>query len=217
MTEEFEDARNYFANSWGALKQQNRRLIALCCASILCNLLLAAALVALMPLKETRVKIVEVNTLTGQTKVGGSVDPALFHNEALKKYWLQTYVLARLTYDYADAKEAADTVILLTQQSILGEYQNEVDPRRTDSPAGKWGDTKKRKARIVSITLDREDLARVRVETQIVHNGGADTPVPYIATIKFKYTATPGEELHLIENPLGFQVVSWRLDKEITQ
>jgi len=217
MKNEFEDARNYFANSWGALKQQNRRLIALCCASILCNLLLSAALVALMPLKETQVKIVEVNMLTGQTKVGGSIDPALFRNEAIKKYWLQTYVLARLTYDYADAKELADTVILLTEQSILREYLNEVDPQRDDTPAGKWGDTKKRKVRIVSITLDQGDLARIRFETQITHNGSASTPVPHIATIKFKFTATPGEELHLIENPMGFQVVSWRLDKEITQ
>lgn len=217
MADEHKDGRDYFDNRWGALRQRERRWFVLFCASTLCNLLLAAGLSMLVPLKEVRLKVLEVNTLTGQTQVMGSLDPALFESEPLKKNMVWWYARDRVSYDYADAKETVDKIKLLTHPSIIPEYIKEVDPRNPASPAALLGEKSKLRSRLVSVVLDQTDLALVRFETQITHNGSISNPTPYTARIKFRFTATPGEELHSIENPFGFQVLSWRLDKEIIE
>ncbi len=217
MDKAHEEARGYFESRWGMLQQRERRNFILLAASVLCNVMLAGALVALVPLKEATLKVVVVDRLTGRTEVRGSIDPALFHNESVKKYWLQKYVTDRMTHDSADSFQRGESIVLLSQSSLLQQYKNEVDPRLESSPTARWGDRTKRVVRIIGISLEREDLGRVRFETQLIHKGRVETPIPYMATITFRFTATPEEELHLIENPLGFQATSWRLDKEIPQ
>ena len=215
MGDQHKDAPDYFENRWGLLKQRERRWFVLLSASTLCGLLLAAGLFMLIPLKEVRLKVLEVNTLTGQTQVMGGLDPALFQNEPIKQNLTWRYVRNRLTYDSATAYEDAAKVILFSHPSILREYKKEVDPNEPTSPAAVWGEKSKRRVRLVSVVLEGEDLARVRFETQITHNGSISQPTPYTARIKFRFTATPAEELHSIENPFGFQVLPWRLDREI--
>jgi len=217
MTDEYDNARGHFESTWGSLRKREKLWFTLLAASVAANVMMALALSALTPLKQNTVKVVTVDTITGRTETRGSIDPALFHNESVKKYWLQKYVIARVTHDTADSIQRADTVVLLSKPSLLQQYNSEVNPRLETSPTAIWGNRTKRVVRIVGITLEEEDLGRVRFETQLVHKGRTESPVPYMATIRFHFTATPEEELHQIENPMGFQVTSWRLDKEIPQ
>jgi type IV secretion system protein VirB8 len=49
----------------------------------------------------------------------------------------------------------------------------------------------------------------------LAQNAGVDKEENFIATVAFDYKNTPSKEADFLVNPLGFQVLSYRVDPEM--
>lgn len=176
-----------------------------------------AFLVALLTRPEPEPTIIHVNDTTGAATVLRSVkDDKDQYDDVVNKYWLAAYVRAREGYDWYTISEQYDTVKLMSENDVSGDYEKKVnDP---NGPLKTLKDKGKVVAKIESITFVNE-LAQVRFSTvkQSTNGDNADgSPVQkWIATIAFKYHAGWMTEQQRFVNPLGFKAVTYRADPEV--
>ena len=178
-------------------------------------LFLSMALAGLTPLKTVEPYTIEVNTLTGETRVARALeDGNITQSEALVKYWIIQYVRARETYDRQDIEQGYTKVKMLSEKNEFGKYAKAFDPNKPDSPYQVYGETTKVRVDIKSIAFLDDDTASIRVDL-IEDDGDREFAQPWIITMSFQFTLQPLTEEERFDNPLGFQATSYRKDAEV--
>ena len=181
-------------------------------------ILLAIALVLLIPLKQSVPYTIEVDKVTGETHVKKPLEKGkLTQSEALTKYWLIKYVRARLGYDRQDIEPQYEMVNMMSEKKEFARYAKAFDPRKPDSPYQVYGENTTVTVEVKSISFIDEDTASVRLNLIETNKDGRETPSPWIVTTSYQFTLEPRTEAERFENPLGFQATSWRLDAEVEQ
>lgn len=181
----------------------------------------AASVVAVMgltPLKRTEAVVVRVDQSTGFVDVVSKLaDQSPTQGVAVDKYFLKQYVQRREAYDYYTIQTDYERTALYSTPDVQREffkiYQGE-DARDK---------TLKNHYRIEvatkTIQLNAEDgTAVIRFSTDKRAMGGSSTPpehTDWIATVGYKYVQADMTESDRRDNPLGFQVTSYRVDREI--
>lgn len=159
--------------------------------------------------------ILRVDNATGNVDVMTTTKEAeTTYGEVVDIYFLNKYVLNRESYDYDTIQSLYDTTALLSNPAVQREYyalfegQNARDKTlsnrtkiivhaRSISPSAGGG------------------TAVVRFTTQRRHtNGTTEAPQNWIATIGYTYINAPISAADRRINPLGFQVISYRVDPE---
>jgi type IV secretion system protein VirB8 len=157
-------------------------------------LLSLLAVVMMLPLKSFEPYVVTVDRTTGYIEVkSGLTRPAnLTEQQAITQANVVRYIRAREGYDpYA-----------ITEN--FGIAQN---------PTKVYGRLKRVLVEIKSVTFPNASTAIVRFST----NERSDTESivrHWISVVRFRYTDTPVRNEWRFENPLGFQVYSYRRDQE---
>jgi type IV secretion system protein VirB8 len=191
--------------------------------------ILAGGYVALLPLKEKVPYLVTANPYTGAsyvTRLPNHADGELTvpSSEAIAKANIASFVIARESYDW-NLFDKRDGLVMYAMTS--GEVQRQwldLFADQSRSPDVIYGQAKVARAVIKSIILTNPDRsgaytgATVNFD-RIVYERATGTRVSgesYIATLSFKFSNAlkMSEELRL-QNPLGFQVTSYRLDPAI--
>ena len=140
------------------------------------------------------------------------------YSELLEKYWVKRYVIARETYQYGSLQYDYDTTLALSADAIGREYAKQFDGESAKNK--RLGSDNEELVNIISIVLppDENQKAVIRFE-KIYKRVGDPSPISrhtFVATIAYKFEATrTGREKDLIENPLGFKVIAYRIDAEI--
>lgn len=181
------------------------------------SFLLAFAIAALVPLKTVVPITIEVDKLTGETQVRKPVDEgSLTQSEALTRYWLNKYVIARVTHDMQDFVERYNKVKMMSSLEEFARFEKAFDPKKPDSPYQKYGEKGVLKVKVKSIVFLKPKVASIRIETTVDKPGEKPTdPVPQIITTSFQFTLSPKNQEERLENPLGFQATEWRIDSEV--
>lgn len=179
--------------------------------------LLGGALIGLTPLKEVKPFVVRVDNNTGATDIVTTVKKQeASYGEVMDKYWLSQYIRYREGYDWQTIQDSYDATMLLSAPSVQAEFAK-LYGDNPNAPHKKLKDAYKVVARINAITFIGK-TAQVRFEKQtIALSGDRDQVIPpqkLIATIGFEYTDQPFSDKDRQINPLGFQVVSYRVDPE---
>ena len=178
----------------------------------------AMGMVAILPLKEVHPYTIEVNKLTGETRVATPLkEGKLTQSEALTKYWLVKYVRARVSYDYDDLNEQYERVRMMTTSGEFGRYAAVINPSNPRSPYHDYGQTGNAQIEMKSISLSgaNKDKATIRLDIISEYEDGRKRRTPWIINTSFKFTLEPRTELERFENPLGFLSDKWRIDPEI--
>jgi type IV secretion system protein VirB8 len=187
---------------------------------------LAAALVAMMPLKSFVPVFVHLHDDGSFTSTISQSDLPRSLTEATTKAALWLYVRAREGYAAASWNEDQRIVYMLSDKGAGDVYESLVNARNPESPARKFG------TRTV-IRLDRvseqflcahdscfgrdADAYQVRFRRVVLTQGQAPVDKPWVATVRFhRVDAIPAWQ-RVTYNPLGLQVVEYRAEEEGAQ
>lgn len=174
------------------------------------------AVFALLPLKTVVPVVFRVDNATGVVeRVFDVRGGALEASEATQRYFLWQYVRLRQGFSAPEAQSNFEAVTLMSAPSVQQEYAAEFRGSNPSSPQNTLGRDGTAALRWISTSFLGPRLAQVRF-VQIERKG--DVPLPpkrLIATIGFDLAPGPVTAQTLNVNPLGFFVVSYRVDQEV--
>lgn len=186
-------------------------------ATAICSISILAFLVALLTRPEPEPTIIKVDNSTGASEVLRSVrDEHERFDEVVNKYWLANYVRLYEGYDWYTIGEQFESVKLMSEGDVAAEYAKRV--QLPTAPLSTLKDKAKVVAKVTSIAFVG-DLAQVRFTTEKQSTNGENpdgSPThKWIATVAFKFTNGLATEQQRFINPLGFKVISYRVDPEV--
>jgi len=223
-------AVNYEVTVADQARRSERRAWRVAGASCVVSLMLAGGYFYFLPLKEKVPYLVMADAYTGTATVArldgdwGQQDITL--SEAVNKSNVAHFVLARESYDI-DLMRLRDwtTVYTMSAPSVSAGYTKLHAAENPDRPYNTYGDKAAIRVKILSITLinnaeGRPTGATVRFQRTLYDKAsGRTTPLDSkIATLTFTYKANLAmDEKYRVENPLGFQVTTYRVDNDYAE
>ena len=173
--------------------------------------------VAFITRSEPEPTILKVDMSTGATTVMRSVkDASDQYDEVVNKYWLANYVRLCEGYDWYMISIDFEACKLMSEPSVASSFEKQVnDPK---GPLSVLKDKGKIMVKISSIAFVGK-LAQVRFTTERRNSSG--DPIigfngnKWIATIAFWFYPGMMTDQQRLINPLGFKVVSYRVDPEV--
>ena len=139
-------------------------------------------------------------------------------DEAVNKFFLSEYVRNREGWNGASAKEMQNKVLSLSIAQEQEKFAAQRRPQNPNSPVANYQGGEIVSAAVRNITFINDRVAQVRFVRSVMRPGNApDETSNWIATVNFKYVDRPTTEAGRLDNPLGFQVVSYRADPEIAR
>ncbi len=180
------------------------------------------ALVFLTPLKTVEPYVLQVDNKSGMTTVlkplRDNQENVLTQEEAVTKSFIVKYVIARETYDPQDLNRNYDLVRLMSSGDEAGKFNESVANGNPQSPVERYKTNTARTVKISSVSFldQKKKTAQVRfMTTEVTRN---ETKEDYwVAILTFRYINAPMDETDRLNNPLGFQVISYRVDQEIVK
>lgn len=214
----FYDAVKQFEKNEIATVQNKAKLLTrLCVAEFVVIGLLGAGIAALAPLKTAVPFVIRVDNSTGYTDVAPQISNAKeTYQEVEAKYFLSQFVINYESYDWQTIQQMMDTVNVMSGSKVFSQYDTAI--RADSSPLNVLKDNYKMRVKIKSVTMLKPDVAQVRFSKMILDSAGKPAPeyrmTDWISTIAFDFNKKIETEEQRLINPLGFQVLSYRVDPE---
>ncbi|MDX8500699.1 type IV secretion system protein [Mesorhizobium sp. VK4C] len=174
-----------------------------------------SAVVLMLPLKSFEPYIVTVDRATGFIEVkSGLTRPAnLTEQEAVTQANVVRYIRNREGYDPYAIDEYFGIAALLSTEEAARDLQALFSAANPENPANVYGRLRRVLVEVKSVTLPNASTAIVRFST--TQKSETEAVVQHwISVVRFRYTDTPVRNEWRFENPLGFQVYSYRRDQE---
>ncbi len=176
--------------------------------------MLTLAVLVMLPLKTTDVRLVRVDSSTGIVdQVVKLSDSKETYDEAMTKFFLRRVVALRETYTRAQLQNNYDQSVLFTAPNARAQLKGDFSFENPKGPYKRYGELGTASVQIVAIAFVEKNIAQIRyVRTD--RKGGAETQSHWVATVEFRYVSQPASEEARGVNPLGFQVTNYRNDPE---
>ena len=221
-------AVNYEVSIADIAKRSERRAWFVAFGAILMSLILAAGYFYMLPLKEKVPYLVMADAYTGTSSVARLKEDfsnqSITSSEAINRSNVAHFVLARESYDLAMIQlRDWSTVFTMSSPEVAAEYSALHDNTNASSPYNTYGRTRAIRVKILSIVLlgggngEAPKGATVRFQRSLFDKAsGRSQPLDSkIATLEFTYKPNlKMDEEKRIQNPLGFQVTSYRVDSD---
>ena len=208
-------------------RRSERRAWTVAMAALFVALVLLGGYFYLLPLKQKIPYLVMADAYTGTSTVarlsGDFNDNTITASEAINRSNIAHFILAREAYDYALIRlRDWATVYTMSSPAVAAAYTRLHAGRNPDSPYNTYGKARSIRVSILSIQLLGDvaaprKSATVRFQRSVYDNATAQSrPLDSrIATLEFTYKPDLSmDEKDRIENPLGFQVTSYRVDND---
>ncbi|MFN2098386.1 virB8 family protein [Pantoea agglomerans] len=191
-------------------------------AGLVIGVLALIALVMILPLKETVVKLYTVNEHTGGGQFITSVsETSLTAEEAVERGWTKRYITLREGYNYFSLQHDYDTVQLFNTPDVNNEYLTWYSgPEAPDVIYKKASYIAT--VEIINIQISDatkpDKLANVRFKKTIRRVLDNSTVTEYWDA-RFTFHFEPERKMsgaERLENDLGFTVTSYQRDKEVS-
>ena len=209
------------ADSWGAsvtadLERSRRSAWIVASVASVIALLLAIALIVLLPLKTIVPYTLLVDRQTGSVEALKPLEAqAIAPDAALTRSFLVQYVIARESF-YADSYDSDyRKVTLWSTGPARRAYIDRMQPNNPLSPLAYMPRGGTIAVTVRSVSPLGGNRAMVRFTT-LSSNPGATGPTAeyWVAVIGYAFSTAPMSEADRLLNPLGFQVTSYRRDAE---
>ncbi|EDI8653566.1 conjugal transfer protein TraG, partial [Salmonella enterica subsp. enterica serovar Mbandaka] len=180
------------------------------------------ALAFLTPLKEVKPYIAEVDQVTGQVNIVSAVGEdkiKLTYQSLIDASNLANFVVERESYDWNSIQNSLDQVKLRSTPSVY-ESMRRFIVESPNSPLVLLAKDKVMKVGITSkpIVDSNKGVGTVRFYKAVTDGSGKPIPgypiTHWQATITFDYEHKLRTDDDYINNPLGFNVTSYRVDQE---
>lgn len=183
---------------------------------------MAVAIAIMMPLKEVKPYISEVDQVTGVANVISAIGDdkiKLTYQNLMDASNLQNFVINRESYDWNSIQNSLDKVKLQSSNGVY-EAMRRFIVESPNSPLQILAKDKIMKVGVVSRPIVNSDtgVATVRFYKAVTDDSGKviqGYPVTHWqATITFDYNHKLSSDEDILNNPLGFNVTSYRVDQE---
>ena len=192
------------------------------------SLILAGGYFYMLPLKEKVPYMIMADAYTGTSTVARLTDDftnrQITTNEAINRSNVAHYVLARESYDYAIiGMRDWTTVQVMSSPGVQASYMQSFQSNAPDNPIKLYGKERAIRIKLLSIVLigggqgSAPKGATVRFQRTVFdkQTGGIRPLDSKIATLEFSYKSNlQMSDQVRIENPLGFQVTTYRVDND---
>jgi len=157
--------------------------------------------------------VIQIDDNTGVARVVNPISlDALGGKEELSKYFIKKYLIARETYNPVDFDNFAKKIVrLLSTPQIYGTYLNYIRNKDTD-PTLLYG--QKNTTSITVKSWSRLDEGRYIVRFSLSESAGSMKVFNKIAVVEYAYMAMSLTDEERDVNPVGFQVVAYRVDDD---
>lgn len=157
--------------------------------------------------------VIQIERNTGVAKVVNPIgSEALSGDDALARYFIKRYVVARETYNPVDFEtRARKTIRLLSSGQIYSFYRGYIGNKEND-PSIKYG--QKNTTYLTVKSWSKLDTKRYVLRFAITETAGKRKVFNRIAIVDYRYVPIqlkPGDE---DINPVGFQVTGYRVDDD---
>jgi type IV secretion system protein VirB8 len=214
------------AASWDADRAaQGRRTVRLALgvagAGWIAVLILAGALIVLMPLKRVEPFVVRVDNTTGVVDVVPVYAGHTGMPETVTRYLLTHYVTVCERFNFATAEsdyEECGAFHTAQRNQIWYALWNPTNPA---SPLNTYKDGTSVRAQVTSVSFFKRangvgDLAQVRYVKAKRSSGSAnDETTHWIATLQYAYADPSSDPKVRAWNPLGFKIVDFKPEPEV--
>jgi type IV secretion system protein VirB8 len=179
-------------------------------------LLLAIALIVLLPLKTVVPYTLLVDRQTGYVEELAPLDEAsVGADTALTRSFLAQYVIARESYDGASLQRDYRKVALWSEGEARQRYVASMNSSNPNSPLVPLGSGTTLRTEVKSVSSLSSDSALVRFVTIRTDRGGREqAPEHWAAIINYRFSGAEMSADDRLLNPLGFQVTRYRRDQE---
>ncbi len=226
---------NYEVSLADVVRRSERRAWFVAFAAILMAVILACGYFLVLPLKQPVPYLVMADAYTGRATVaqlrGDFTSHSITANEALNKSNIAHYIIARESYDITQRNiRDWNTIYTMSTQDIADEYTYATyDKRNPSSLINIYGPNKAIRVEIISIILldsTRNTTgpgtgggdATARFQRMLVDKSSGVSQIldTRVANLRYRYNkALALDEKKRFDNPLGFQVTSYRVDTEL--
>lgn len=187
-------------------------------ASLVVASSLSVAILVLAPLKTAVPYLLRVDANTGYVDKLEPYNASKTNvNEAVVRYFISKYVENRESYDWYLIQSMYDFILETSSGREMNAYKTYLSSEY--SPLKKLSKSAKIVSRINSITFLNNTTAQIRFTKKFENLDG--TPLDnypttqWLATLSFDFAKIIKTERERLMNPLGFQVQSYKLDREI--
>jgi len=171
-------------------------------------------LIVLLPLKTFAPYVITVDKSTGYVEVTkGLYEGNMTVDQAVTESNLVRYVSTRESYNPSVLRENYNLVTLMSAAGALSEFQRLWDGKNPDNPSVRMGNKAAITIKIKSVSFLNERTASVR----FLREYHADEQVKtsdWNAVVDFRYVKEPMRMEDRFQNPLGFQITSYRVNPE---
>lgn len=217
----FAEAASWDADRRALGRRTVRLALGVASAGWIAVLLLAGALMLLMPLKHVEPFVIRVDNSTGTVDVVPVYTGHAGMPEAVTRYLLGHYVTVCERFNFATAESDYEEC-----GAFHSAQRNQVwyalwNPTNPASPLNAYKDGTTIRAQVTSISFFRRgngvsDLAQVRYIKQKRSAGSAmEEATHWIATLQYVYADPSADPKLRSWNPLGFKVVDFRPEPEV--
>jgi type IV secretion system protein VirB8 len=179
-------------------------------------LLLAIALVILLPLKTVEPYTLLVDRQTGHVEALAPLDvQQITPDDALTRSFLVQYVIARESFDFDSLDQDYRKVALWSAGEARERYLRRMEPGNPENPLTSLPQRAVVRVEVRSVSSLSADTSLVRFTTVRTDPGGqAQAPQYWAAVVTHEYSGAEMTSEDRLVNPLGFQVTRYRRDAE---
>ena len=214
----YKEALDFESSLRYMVEQSNKRayMFAFFCGVL--SLLSIMAVMLLTPLKTTEPYLVRVNDTTGAVDIITILDTEqINHNEALDKHFINSYVRAREGYFYDMLNREYELVLTLSSDRVAADYK---DIYKGENARDKvFKNNIQINVDVLSIVLTESNgvkTATIRTNLAIKNLSNRSIINQYrIITLSYEYQNIAFREGMRHINPLGFKVLTYRIDEDI--
>ncbi|EAK4088020.1 type IV secretion system protein [Campylobacter jejuni] len=220
MKNEFNTAIDYEASFRYLIEKSNKRAWLIAFISIFIAIISIIAVVLLTPLKTIEPYVIRVDNTTGMVDILTMLDEKeIKANEALDKYFISTYVKAREGYYYDLLNQDYLLTQLMSSEKVANEYRALYEGDNARDQILK--NSNEVSVQILSIVLGESNgvktaTVRAIITTKNLTSKGT-TQATKVITLSYDYILAKVSEENRFLNPLGFKVLTYRIDDEVAQ
>lgn len=210
-----QEANEFEKSKIVAVKRNNKIAWGITGVSTLITVMSVGAVMLLAPLKTVEPFVIRVDNSTGATDIVTAMkEKNQTYGEITDRYWLTQYVKFRESYDWWTVQSNYDAAMLLSgsteQNAISTLFQSESAPYKL------LKDRFRVDIKILSVSWIGQ-VAQIRFEKQVKPLSESVQRPPaqrWMATIGYQFLNTPQAEKDRLINPLGLQIMHYRVDSE---
>lgn len=211
-------------------KRSEKRAWQVAAGAVVLSLVLAGGYLILLPLKERTPFLVLVDPYSGNVQtsrlVSNVLDKAITGGEAVSRANVQRFVLARESYDWSTLNGRYgdwQAAYLMASPDVGLQFRSEYSLKNAASPVNLYGKTRAIRVQLLSTTMmgtgrgGSTGTATIRFQRSILDKktGALSFLDNKLATLTFKYNNNLKlDDDQRIVNPLGFQVMSYKVDDD---